>query len=202
MTDERKPETKALMHKGQKVADIEVTGDLRADAEKCRQALKARGLYYPPTKLQAMHLQAHAFATSAAKIHDTLLQTERSRAGVAPFVVNAAFAMEIYLKALTERFGGDLKGVHDLGALFLNLPPEAQLAVKSQIKVVLNPQQTEPGYDLAAILENLNSAFVDWRYMYENGKKPPIVHIPHAIFALQVLHAASYNAIFSTPIDT
>jgi len=196
MADNAKPGSKALLMRGQKVADIESTGDPIVDVETCRQKLRELGLYEPTTKLQAMHRQAHGFAICALRIHDTLLQQERSYAGASPFVVNASFALEVYLKALTERFDGTFAGIHLLEKLLGNLPPAAQMAVKMQIPFVISQKELQQAYDLAAILRDLNNAFVDWRYMYEDGKQLK-VQLPEVLYALRVLHAASHNAIVS-----
>ena len=50
---------------------------------------------------------------------------------------------------------------------------------------------------LEAILRDLNHAFVDWGYMYEEGKQLE-VQLPEVLYALRVLHAASHNTIIST----
>lgn len=197
MPSNLRPGTKALMYQGRKVADVEMSGDVAVDLEKCRKVLKDLGLYEPTTKLQAMHRQAHSFAICAIRIHDALLQKERNFAAASPFVVNAAFSLEVYLKALTECFGGNFKGIHDLAALLQNLPSSAQMAIKVQLPFVMTTEELRLGYDLAAILQDLNKAFVDWRYLYEDGKQLE-AHYPQVLYALRVLHAASFYAIVST----
>ena len=63
-------------------------------------------------------------------------------------MVNACSDLEVYLKALTEHFGGALMGVHKLEQLLGNLPPEAQMTVKMQIPFVISQKELQQAYDL------------------------------------------------------
>ncbi len=85
-----------------------------------------------------------------------------------PFVVNATFSVELYLKAVLDVYGLKVWG-HDLGKLFDKLPGEAR-KVFEQAAIDISPlYKLEPGSNYASILGSLGKAFEQWRYIYENN---------------------------------
>lgn len=44
--------------------------------------------------------------------------------------------------------------------------------------------------DLDDILREINTAFIDWRYLHENSSKPLKIKFAPTIFLVEILHAA------------
>ena len=102
----------------------------------------------------------------------------------AALVANSAFASELYLKCLIRVDTGQIvKAEHDLRKLFLKLPPNTQ----AEIETPFNAQMAKnPIFDLSKIskeaaaviamrpktlrdaLTKGRTAFVEWRYLYED----------------------------------
>lgn len=84
--------------------------------------------------------------------------------GMYPFVVNMAFACELYIKAILiyNSNNDKIEKSHDLKKLFETLPADAQ----SKIKTIFSEKSDG---DLETILPEINTAFVDWRYAYEKN---------------------------------
>ena len=118
--------TKALYLDGKKIADYESTGDDTRDMELARDLLREKGLYQEITTIQAMYRQARSFATVTSYIYERdLKKIPRNGLSIAPFVVNSAFSIEVYLKTLGEIHGQSVRG-HKLIDLYDNLPAAAQ----------------------------------------------------------------------------
>jgi HEPN domain-containing protein len=182
------------MHNGVAVGEIVSTGDMNEDAKLSREILRGAGLHREQTDVEAMFAQARAFGQASKHLHDQLLQ-RRVYAGMPTFVVNATFALELYLKTLTRSNGGiPDKREHKLSTLLKTLPAAAEMDVKLQIPNFYTGKAREEAYDLAAILSDLDTAFVDWRYLYEK-KERKAVHIPHVIYSLNLLDAAALASV-------
>ncbi len=84
--------------------------------------------------------------------------------GMYPFVVNMAFACELYIKAILiyKSNNNKIEKSHDLKKLFETLP----IDVQSNIKTIFSEKSDG---DLEIILPEINTAFVDWRYAYEKN---------------------------------
>lgn len=84
--------------------------------------------------------------------------------GIYPFVVNSAFACELYIKAILicNSNNNKIEKGHDLKKLFETLSVEVQ----SNIKATFNRKKVG---NLDAILPEINTAFIDWRYAYEKA---------------------------------
>src|SRR5205807_587674 len=83
------------------VGEVEQTGDVEKDIEIARDFLKSKGLHKEVTVLQAMFRQALSFANTAAYLHKhDLLRAPANALSIAPFVVNSALSIELYLKTL------------------------------------------------------------------------------------------------------
>jgi hypothetical protein len=121
--------TKQLYADGKFVCDYESTGDDAQDALICTAILKDKGLHRETSIEQAIFRQAAAFATTSAYLYTRDMQVTgpATPLSVVPFVVNATFALELYLKALALLHGVHLRG-HDLLSLFDDLPPDAHRA--------------------------------------------------------------------------
>lgn len=77
---------------------------------------------------------------------------------IVPAVVCAAFAIELYFKAIITLEGGSAKG-HDLSDLFSRLSSNSQRALTTHLSV------TQPAF--VQKLKEISGAFVEWRYIFE-----------------------------------
>jgi hypothetical protein len=185
--------TKTLYFNGIIVGEVEATGHHDRDAEAAVQFLKDKGLHKEITPGQAMFRQAVSFATTAAYLYRTdLLKAPRNGASIAPFVVNSAFSMELYLKTLGEIHNRALKG-HELLKLFDSLPTEARQRIEAVLPACLTERGLVGPVNLRTWILEMNNAFVEWRYCYEKYRTSGI-HIDRMIFVLKVLHEACRSA--------
>lgn len=183
---------KTLFLNGIVVGEVESTGDIDRDIEVARQFLDERGLRKEVSLFQGIYNQAVAFSTTSAYLHERDLRRPPPRKGasVAPFVVNSAFAIELYLKALAQKHGHSLRG-HELLKLYKALPKVALIEIeKVRGKCALDRGLSED-ITVASCLRDLNNAFVNWRYSYELERAGPI-HIEPTIFVMQALHEACH----------
>ena len=181
------PGPKTILLNGIVVGKVISTGDVEKDTEAVRQFLKDRGLHKETTLFQAIFNQANAFANTSAYVYERDLRRQpRNDKSIAPFVVNAAFSIELYLKALAQKHGTSLRG-HELVKLNKALPKKALLEIESVIPKCAANRRLTGKTDFAAYLKHLNNTFVDWRYCYELERTGP-VHIEPTIFVMEVLH--------------
>jgi HEPN domain-containing protein len=176
------------------VGEMEATGDFEKDAELTIQFLKDKGLYQKPDSLKTIFRQALSFATTAAHLYKKGLSSSPWNVhDVAPFVVNSAFSIELYIKTLAQHHGTVLKG-HDLIKLLGALPA----AARSDIDAVLPTCRLEfppaGNPELRECISELANAFVDWRYLHEKTRASTI-RIDRAIFVMKVMHEACRKAI-------
>ncbi|GAA7755319.1 hypothetical protein RN01_11820 [Cupriavidus sp. SHE] len=171
------------------VGTVPITGDPETDLIVAREFLDKRGLRPPPpTKVQSMFRQAIAFATVSRDCHAMLNRQPRNPVYAAPFVVNIAFSIELYLKTLAEAHGVTPWG-HDLMKLYEGLPGAALAALSKVTPHAAQSEGLAETSDVGDVLANLRTAFVDWRYVYEK-ESTEMVHIPNAIFVARALHEA------------
>lgn len=183
------PVTKSISLNGIFVGEVESTGDIESDTETVRQFLKDKGLHKEVSNFQGIFNQAAAFANTSALLFERhLRRIPRKGVRAVPFVVNAAFSIELYLKALAKKHGVSLRG-HELIKLYAALPDKALSEVQSVIQHCAANRALGEEPDFSAYLKNLNNTFVEWRYSYELEKTGP-VHIEPTIFVMEVLHEA------------
>ena len=180
-------DTKELYLDGKLVGEYAATGDDHKDKELAIALLREKGLYQQTTLEQAMFRQAVSFATTASYLYTRDLTTvPRNGLSVAPFVVNSAFALELYLKTLGQLYNKQMRG-HDLLDLFDALPLEAHQALQRNfVKSTWQCGITELA-DFRKTLEDMRRAFVEWRYLHETGRAGEIRFAP-MIFVMEVLH--------------
>lgn len=77
-----------------------------------------------------------------------------------PFIVNGAFAIELYLKTLHVINTNAQKG-HKLLTLFNGLPEAVQISIKLAAKEFMINQNLSADTDLLPCLYRINSAFED-----------------------------------------
>lgn len=183
------PGTKSILLNGIIVGKVESTGDIETDTKTIRQFLREKGLHKEVSIFQGMFNQAVAFAnTSALLFEQDLRRSPRKGVSAVPFVVNAAFSIELYLKALAQKHGASLRG-HELIKLHAALPDKAVSEVQSVMQQCAENRTLGEEPDFSAYLKNLNNTFVEWRYSYELEKTGP-VYIEPTIFVMEVLHEA------------
>lgn len=180
---------KTVLLNGVIVGEAPVTGDYDRDIEAARQVLKDKGVYKPVSRFQAMHAQAAAFANTSAYLYERdLKRPPRKGTSAAPFVVNASFSIEVYLKALAQKHGLTLRG-HELTKLYKALPKPALAEIDAVIPRCAANRALDEEPDLPQYLRELNDTFVKWRYCYEHDRAGQ-VRIEPIIFVMEVLHEA------------
>lgn len=182
---------KTIILNGIAVGEYESTGDTEADIEAVRQFLKDNDLHQETSPFKAAFNQAISFATASNYLYDKdLRQSPRNGASTAPFVVNAAFSIELYLKALALKHGVALRG-HVLSKLYNELPIEAkaeiqEMTLRCAVDSELGLGETP---DFFAYLSELDNTFIEWRYSFEK-ERTGVVQIQPTIFVMGVLHEA------------
>lgn len=181
------PGPKTVLLNGIAVGEVISTGDTDQDSEKVRQFLKDKGLHKEVSLFQAMFNQALAFANTSAYLYERdLKRTPRKGFSAAPFVVNAAFSIELYIKALAEKHGKSLRG-HELLKLYKELPKAALSDIAHVIPKCATNRALGEVPNFSKYLSDLNNTFVDWRYCYER-EKTGAVYIEPTIFVMEVFH--------------
>lgn len=176
-----------MLLNGIAVGELEATGNVERDIEAIRQFLKDKGLHKETPLFQGMLNQAFAFANTSAYLYERdLRRPPRKGTSAVPFVVNAAFAIELYLKALAQKHGVALRG-HELLKLYKALPTGAlsEIGAVTSRCAANRALGEEPNF--AAYLRELNNTFVEWRYCYESERTGQ-VRIEPTIFVMEVLH--------------
>lgn len=155
-------------------------------AELAKELLISKGLWKEIPKPVMIYLQAQSFANAAALIYERDLKSlPRNPQGISPFVVNAAFSAEMYLKCL-QSVSSPVAETHILTALFKTLPNKLKEQINKNCKGFESQYQVDKGVLFKEHLKHINNAFVNWRYIYE--KHTEHVNVQQVIFVLQVLH--------------
>jgi hypothetical protein len=186
-------ETAAMEHSrkiylnGKFVGEVPITGDDTRDQNLAIQLLKDKGLYQETTLVQSMFRQAVSFATTASYLYKRdLTHVPRNGLSVVPFVVNSAFAIELYLKTLGQLHNTGLRG-HDLLKLFDGLPADAQMTLQQNFSKSAWQCDIKTLAEYRGALQEMRNAFVEWRYLYEEERSGAI-HFQPMIFLMNVLH--------------
>jgi hypothetical protein len=176
-----------LYFNGQFIGEVPNTGDYTKDTEATIALMKAKGVHREITPEQAIFRQAVSFATTAAYLHKRDLATAPWNAmSIVPFVVNAAFALELYLKTANLLFGEQARG-HDLLDLFDALPISARDTIFANFAKSTWPCDIADMVAFRSAIERLRHAFVQWRYLHESNRAAEI-RFPELIFLMEVLH--------------
>jgi hypothetical protein len=143
------------------------------------------------TMTHAMLRQAVSFATASRDLFEKYLAgpTPDGKA-MEPFVVNAALAIEIYLKTLHAGAGARRKE-HGLMELYRALPQPIKDAIDA------TAGKLKDGYEGADAfseqLAQLDEGFRRWQDVYESGWLKP-VRIHPTVFLMHVLHEVCKQA--------
>ena len=183
---------KTLYLHGKPICTYEAPADAAAERDLCRNLLRERGLWKPASTEGTIFRQAVAFANTAALVYEKDLSTQPTKNGhsAGPFVVNSAFATELYLKTLGLLYGEKLHG-HDLDKLLGGIP-RAGLSAVGQKLSQLAPQDRWSSNiktidDLKTVMKRHRNTFKNWRYLHEREQVEEF-NFREAIFAMQVLH--------------
>jgi HEPN domain len=182
--------SKQFFSDGKYVGDIPASDDIMVQAKAAIELMKAKGLYRKIAPAETIFGQATAFATTAAHLFNNDLRgmPPPRPASLGAFVVNAAFAVELYLKALHHTHPGKVGRTHDLLHLFCTLPDDTKQAILREFSNASpRPENLKDLASFQAEIERIRHAFMDWRYLHEKEGVGEIL-IPELIFVMNVLH--------------
>ncbi|WFT91411.1 hypothetical protein QA633_23905 [Bradyrhizobium barranii] len=185
---------KRLHHNGVLIGEFDFTGDDIRDVEIVDKLLAERGPKQAATLERSMFNQANSFASASADIFEKhLLKTPPNGAAMSPFVVNIAFSIELFIKTLSVQHGKTLHG-HEIKKLFKKLPGAAKDEIGHHLGRLCTTSQWADEIktmdELRNVLDEINTAFIDWRYLHENPTKRLKITFKPAIFLSEILHAA------------
>lgn len=195
MTDKSENETtKTIYVDGVAIGEFVLTGDPETDIAAAHEIVKSKGLHKEITEVDAMHNQANSFANTALELYARDLRTVpiKNSMSMVPFVVNAAFSIEIYLKTLHCIFGNKIMG-HSLVKIYDELDESAKNIIQGAAADMRSSYPIEEGDELYPCLESLDKAFEKWRYAYEYDKLS-YIGIQSTTYVLGVLHEACCRA--------
>lgn len=113
---------------------------------------------------------------------------------MAPFVVNASFSIEVFLKAIGEETGNVPWG-HDLVRILDELPEKAQELILNASAQLAGSYTQDGARPFPELLATSANAFEEWRYVWEK-KAPKMFVIQDAIAVLFVLHSVSKDLCY------
>lgn len=181
-------EKKSILLNGIVVGEVAAMGDIKLDAKVAHEFLAKNGLLKERHPAEEIFSSAVAFANTSAHLYERGLKKQPTKgASIVPFVVNSAFAIELYFKALARKHDVTLRG-HELLNLYTALPKKALVEIEMAIPGCANDRKiVSPNF--VGYIQELNNAFVIWRYIFEKSDAE-IIHVEPIIFVMQVLHEA------------
>ena len=176
---------KSLILDGIVVGEYLGSDDYEEDMQAALATLKSMGLHKEVSIFAAMRRQAESF-TAMSHLAYNAFQNRRPSAPpitLVPFVVNSAFALELYLKTLIHANGGDVpRNEHRLTNLFKLLPSGVQQRIEQMTVEHRNRYAPTTAGTFAERLAPISTAFVRWRYAYEHDRLELVV--PHSVILL------------------
>lgn len=114
---------------------------------------------------------AQCFSQTATLLYETCLKEtpRQQQLLIVPFVVNASFACELFLKALANRGGVRLVG-HQLSKLLANLPVQERRRLDHTWIAITEGIDCEAAVTLDSVISELSNSFVEWRYSHEKER--------------------------------
>jgi HEPN domain-containing protein len=168
------------------VGFVDRSDDIEEDSRLGKELLIEKGFWKEVSKLDSMLGQAQSFSNTANYVYEKdLLNFPRNPNGISPFVVNAAFSAEMYLKCLLEKHGLSERG-HSLVTLFKHLPNKLKDRINKSKDILESQYEVEKGVLFKEHIKSFSNAFIEWRYIYESGFNH--ISIPSVILVLHVLH--------------
>ena len=147
-------------------------------------------------KLLGGQMNFHVFSTNGNKM----------KMKIYPFLVNKAFACEIYLKLILEYENENLNELYKIKKIKVSDKHNLLILlnlIRLNIKefIVSNITKNIPNYDInVSILDEkikcISSVFYDWRYIYEKGSKS--VDFVFLNFFCDLLDAYTKNLIYAS----
>ncbi|BAJ02399.1 hypothetical protein SVI_2428 [Shewanella violacea DSS12] len=185
-----------IMDKDKEIGKIPDSGDPIENVKRYTQFLKDENIFVKLSQTKLMFKQARSFAKIAKDIHSkSLFKPPFDHEASAPFVVNSAFACEMYLKALQSVYG-EPEGIHNLSQLFKHLPNKLKDKVNKLTKEKSITFQLNNKTLFKDHLKTISNAFIDWRYIYE--KDSATVNLSVILLILTVLDTLACNEIKQT----
>ncbi len=182
------PRKKEILVNGIVVGEYESTGDDDKDILIVQGYLKDKGLWRKIELEEMMFRQAQSFASTANNLYKNDIRKQpRNFYSLAPFVVNAAFSIEIYLKTLHTLYG-NRKGGHSLFGLYKSLNKKGKTHINKIADETKHLYKIEKDRDFEKCLNHLDKAFVQWRYLYEDNAEK--IEFMPTLFVMQVLDKA------------
>lgn len=183
--------TKDILFNGVLVGTHESTGNYKKDAELVHLFLKEKGFIQTISLNDQIFGQANAFAKVANNIYSNDLKKSPYKvSSVCPFIVNAAFSIELYLKAIHDFYGNKIRG-HHLANLYKKIPENGKSYFLNAATDLRNRYELPQGTDITTCLESLSYAFENWRYIYEHDDIETELQSIH--YNLHVSFEASLN---------
>lgn len=186
-------ELKLIDGKGN-VIDV-VSETVVGDPALMRDVLAKHGYMQDKNKSKLTFGQANCFAKTASDIyrnHLNKIVIEVEEIYIAPFIVNATFAIELFLKSIHIKYevnsSVDISSIHNLKKLFFALPGKLQKKLQESLGSCLMAMGREyDEVDLSSQFRLLANAFIDWRYMHEKeylkaGKVGDLIPIMNALY--------------------
>ncbi len=177
-----------IMDNDREIGKILDSGDPIENSKRYIQFLKSNDLYVEQSKTKLMFKQAKAFAAVSRDIHQSnFIKPPFNQQAIAPFIVNSAFACEMYLKAL-QSLSGEVEECHSLNQLFKHLPNKtkdkiSKLSDDKAAHFMLDSRTTFKQH-----LKTISNAFVDWRYIQERDSATANINVVLLILTVLDTH--------------
>ncbi len=184
--------TKDILLNGEVVGSYESPGDYQKDFELVQAFLRQKGLLKEVTVNDSMYGQANSFARVANELYEKGLKTSPYKGDcVSPFVVNAVFSVELYLKTIHNVYGNNVRG-HHLANIYKEIPDRGKVHVDSAAIDVRGQYNLSAGTDIQSCLDTLSKAFEEWRYLYEQNRIS--TEVQSIRYTMHVAHEACCRA--------
>ncbi|HEV7353617.1 MAG TPA: hypothetical protein VGN74_10875 [Brevundimonas sp.] len=115
-----------------------------------------------PTRAQSIFHTATSFHFSAARTSERITFEGGYLSPLAPSIANYAIATELYVKSMLQVRGLSMKS-HSLNVLFLRLDRGVQSKTRENLTLFKGVSES----DFIKAIQEISSAFVDWRYIHE-----------------------------------
>lgn len=153
----------------------EVSANVMDSPELLREVLNESGSEKRP-KWKLIFNQAVCFSKVASALYHEHLKTSDIRKikaeYLAPYIVNATFSMELYLKAIHQKL--DTKSLpkvsdkHNLKNLFFSLSGQAQNDIRKSLQACLVAQgRSSDDIDFGEKIRAIANGYIEWRYLHE-----------------------------------
>jgi len=186
---------KRVIHSGRCIGEIEDSGDPLRNAGLAKDVAIKAGVCHAEDRARVMFRHAVAFWNVAKNICETDLPDVFTKPQVLPpFVVNAAFAVEMYLKCLHQAHDQPKRG-HGLIDLFEALPPPVKERLGACATTLAGQYGVKGEQPFGSHLEHLDAAFVKWRYIYEEMQ---YIEVQTVVFVAHVLHQTAVEELGDT----